>query len=419
MANLFIIGNGFDISHGLNTSYMNFKEWLFNLIRNVDINTFKQKLTNEIRNMVHKQKERMQLFDIAIEGLSIEELERRISYMKQLEYDFQQINEWANFSTNDFDEVVLISTYTQNLINLLGADVHNFSRQYYLDNYIKFRNIFTEFSDKILCDEYYPQTLYKETWELSKLELQISVFLLVTLINDTTEDKWMNFEQSLGELNIDKLKNILYSETETFNDDELLQLNEFILTAFYSSTNLFNVWANEINITSAFQKPDFAKLIKFGDHFFSTNYTRTLEEIYHVQNVCHIHGEIKPITDTIEFNEVLIIGHGYDLMEEKLNNKMPDIKSIANNLLKKPIGRCIVKNSTFFKSLNDVCDVFSYGFSFNDIDMPYISRICESIGNTSKTIWYLNDFNYQEHKIIKNKIKASGFKGQFDTFHVK
>jgi hypothetical protein len=138
------------------------------------------------------------------------------------------------------------------------------------------------------------QTSRNEIWELSKLGLKINIFLLIKLIDNTTEGKWMNFEQSLGKLKIYEFVKWFSSETGTFNKEELKQLYEYILTSSYSSVILFNIWANEIDISSVSPKSDFATLINSNDHFFSTNYTRTLEEIYSVQNVCHskaIYGE--------------------------------------------------------------------------------------------------------------------------------
>jgi hypothetical protein len=127
----------------------------------------------------------------------------------------------------------------------------------------------------------------------------------------------------------------------------------------------------------------------------------------------------KPYTENQGFNDIqLIVGHGYNLMEVRSKNKMPDYNSLVNNLLKKPVGKCIVNNANFFNSLNDICNIFSYGFSFSDVDMPYIFKIVESIGDTSKRTWFLNDFNYQDHEILKTKIKSSGFKGKFDIFHI-
>jgi len=204
MANLFIIGNGFDLAHGLETSYVDFKKWLVEAIQDVDFDKLKQQLFIEVRNASKKQTERMDLLDIAIENLSIEELEQRIISIKQLEMDFIQIDHWANFNAGNFNEIELVSPYTQKLIETVKPMDIPFSREFFVVNYLEFRKIFTEFSDKILGEEYFEQISRTSMWDLSKLELPMRILLLIKLIDETTDGKWWNFEQSLGQLNIDK-----------------------------------------------------------------------------------------------------------------------------------------------------------------------------------------------------------------------
>ena len=76
----------------------------------------------------------------------------------------------------------------------------------------------------------------------------------------------------------------------------------------------------------------------------------------------------------------------------------------------------IEKHHTFFDKLDNINKIVSYGFSFSDIDLPYIEKICSTI-NTEKIVWYLNDFNHEanEHKL---KIIESGFKGQFHKYSI-
>lgn len=76
-------------------------------------------------------------------------------------------------------------------------------------------------------------------------------------------------------------------------------------------------------------------------------------------------------------------------------------------------------NKCYFNSLStDIKEIYSYGFSFSQVDMIYILAICHSL-DTSRITWYLSDFSSSEEiEIYKSRIKISGFQGDFATFHI-
>ena len=68
------------------------------------------------------------------------------------------------------------------------------------------------------------------------------------------------------------------------------------------------------------------------------------------------------------------------------------------------------------ESANNVRDIYSFGFSFSEVDLPYIKKICEII-NTYRVTWYFNSYDdtYTINTYIKC-LKECGFKGKFSIF---
>ena len=66
----------------------------------------------------------------------------------------------------------------------------------------------------------------------------------------------------------------------------------------------------------------------------------------------------------------------------------------------------------------DITEIYTYGFSFSEVDLVYIRDICATL-DTTKITWFLSDFD-SEQKIeeFKKLIIKCGFKGIFNTFGV-
>ena len=60
------------------------------------------------------------------------------------------------------------------------------------------------------------------------------------------------------------------------------------------------------------------------------------------------------------------------------------------------------------------------GFSYSDVDMPYIQMICDWLKNSKSMIWKFNDYDDEKKReSFKEKVFQSGFCGNFDTFHLR
>lgn len=62
----------------------------------------------------------------------------------------------------------------------------------------------------------------------------------------------------------------------------------------------------------------------------------------------------------------------------------------------------------FYELYSDIKQIISMGFSFNDIDMPYIDKIAKVNKNLANTKWDLYWHSNKEDKWIINKLEELG-----------
>lgn len=129
---------------------------------------------------------------------------------------------------------------------------------------------------------------------------------LQLLTRAESSSNWMDIEHALGVLPYD-----MYMKINT-TDDNMLSIYKAINVAFNQFFGLMIKWINSIDVTTVTAKSLFRDFIdRENDQFLTFNYTSTLEDIYSVTNICHIHGDAK---------SGIIFGHGMsnDLMIRRL-----------------------------------------------------------------------------------------------------
>ena len=308
MRSLFIIGNGFDLSHGLDTSYENFHKYLNIMYPNVRTNAYES-------------------------GFA--------SYANDQKFPL------ANNENVGFIEQVLSE-----------AEGGKWSDLEYAMGHIHFRNSILNYYDGLNTEE----------WEM-----------------------------------------YFYGENVIFLMYPILQIPIY-----------FSEWIATIDVQKATPKKDFIKLInKENDFFLSFNYTKTLEHIYGIENICHIHGAY----ENHGAEEELIFGHGNDYNH---NSDYMDYRGVEvffeemHERLRKDTDKALKKHGAFFNTLSpSISKIFSYGFSFSEVDEVYIYEICKQLC-TKKVIWYLNDYDDIDTRLIfRNIITKCGFNGSFDTYSIK
>lgn len=168
-------------------------------------------------------------------------------------------------------------------------------------------------------------------------------------------------------------------------------------------------WIHEVSET---------KIERRGMHFaenaifLSFNYTPTLEKVYNIPDVFHIHGNVRDHNE-----ESLIFGHGVKNLEGEIleldeygeSNRTPwfDAEAASRSLFykfQKPVDDIIDENKVFFDSIKCIEKVVVLGHSLNDIDMPYICKIKDSISNGSNWIivYYHEKDKQHAKKVMKN-----------------
>lgn len=223
-------------------------------------------------------------------------------------------------------------------------------------------------------------------------------------------------------------------DREGDNDVSATGLNYEIISqnlkiAVSALPRLVENWIKTINIDEYDPEGKISMLINTKqDLFLSFNYTMTLEKKYGIpyENICHIHGKceeevIKTIPscfseENIESN--IKVGHNEGNAYDKFNKfspypNIPELISEILNSLNKNISENIKRNKSFFNmiSTTDIQNIYSFGFSYNNIDENYIKEIIKTIKNPS-AIWHFDGYCPAEDKVYANKIRSYGYKGK-------
>lgn len=250
--------------------------------------------------------------------------------------------------------------------------------------------------------------------------------LLLFLINDaeSNTEYWKDVEAALGRLNFNEALDWLEPHLDKEGDVDISKtsyLYEDTVSTLIKPTlkikELFPEWINTINLNHATPKETFQQLIDSMDFFLSFNYTETLEQVYDVpeSQVCHIHGTQ---------NSEIFFGHGSDedRTEEYMQRHYGSQDGLfeIENALRKRTDIALQNNEAFFVSLTNanIEKIYSFGFSFSQVDRIYLWEICSRI-NTDKVTWYFNDYDIHNHEEYKEILKTCGFNGSFSTFHIK
>ncbi|MCL2721681.1 MAG: bacteriophage abortive infection AbiH family protein [Treponema sp.] len=476
MSNLFIIGNGFDLAHRLKTSYSHFREYLVQMEKeecakvgevsiSEDCNLLKD---NNIKyhfdsivipTMMNALSEIVNLSQLKDYSTGMNLLEQ-LDEIEQFTNDADKIVQWIKHGSGQYyvregNESQAIKRFIAMLEPKTGMISHNTN----LNNDLAFwQTMESEFNDTAV-------KIFKNGIGADETPFWLTLRFFIKMIDAVEGENWQDLETSMGTYNFEMIFG-LFKELKS-NDVYETCVENFFTLLYYNVFVLFNSWVLFTEI--AFEQPvvnddilsslrphikkqqngvelsfmmpkgnleytcdqvtcdrhPMAKeqLLQIFDraesnYFFTFNYTQTLERIYGVSesDICHIHGVSQGTKNLNDLaSEDLIFGHG----RESFDTNVTNIVSTAYNITKKPVNQCIENNRLFFEKLEGVNNIYSYGFSFGDVDMPYIKKICQSIRNTTGVTWHFNDFRIEEHRALyEDKIRKIGFNGKFDKFHI-
>lgn len=253
-----------------------------------------------------------------------------------------------------------------------------------------------------------------------------AVGFLMRIITQAEPDseQWSALEESLGVLDYSEVFDCLIEPID-YEGDVDMWANAYqnedaandLSVVIEKLSDYFTDWIETLDLSKTGQIDSFKKLIESEDFFLNFNYTETLEVVYQIKNknICHIHGKR---------GETLILGHGRDEKEDEYSRNMSrytgaeGVLSEIHYMLKKDTGKAIYKHDKFFRSLDQEIDcIYSHGFSFGEVDQPYIKKICDILP-TENITWYLNDFDKSRIPLFEKQLRSAGFKGKISTFSI-
>lgn len=269
-------------------------------------------------------------------------------------------------------------------------------------------------------------------------EDEFAAEILLSAMDKVCGEDWSNFESALADINFDnKLPNMVcdndWSEDECNNIwISYLMYMDQLTSGFINCTphwqEFFRTWLNgvEQKIESGKYSVKKSLLLLFSKpntQFFTFNYTKTLQKLYGIKKVIHIHNHC---------GQKLIFGHGEnDVMygthrmndehSEKANAGPIIFSSFLDDMImsfKKDTTSPLRKYNNFFKKLDaSINQIYSYGFSYSKVDGIYIKEIIKRI-NCDAT-WFFTEFEAQDReamRIKKIRLRNYGFKGDFALY---
>lgn len=268
---------------------------------------------------------------------------------------------------------------------------------------------------------------------LEKHQYEYNALYLLSTHFHTDGEFWNDFENSLSKFDIlEFAKNETNENYPDFTSDHFAR--ELDIATYQSEQDFvkiadeikyaFHDWIYSLNTPNP-QK----KVVIHRDSFFiNFNYTKTLENVYNIpsSHICHIHG-------CIDTNESFIIGHG-DIIDQiadgnelpadcdtsekidayydshydpVLDNVTDTIINCVNTFLKKDVQGNIDKHYDIFKKLNQLEDIYVYGWSFSPIDTPYLDEILKH-NDPSKLHWTISWIKEED------KVNAKRYLSKYD-----
>ncbi|MFC0233929.1 bacteriophage abortive infection AbiH family protein [Vagococcus entomophilus] len=238
----------------------------------------------------------------------------------------------------------------------------------------------------------------------------------------TSIELWSDFEKALGLLDFQEIEEEIFEQYDNEGDVNPFKTGNLYEDAYGDLEKimkyvkkLFKEWIKTVEIPELYDSLSNMDVYETLSDLFETvddpifltfNYTDTLEILYREEKITHIHGSVNNP----------IIGHGDNTIVEELAYHQDEFINRISADLSKPCKSIVEQNSNFFKDIeNDITDIYTYGFSFSDVDAIYIKEIIKRM-DTKNVVWFLQNYNLNNHEEYKEKLLKYGFKGEFSTF---
>lgn len=252
---------------------------------------------------------------------------------------------------------------------------------------------------------------YKNFYQWLQNKGQWDVISHVDDIYGGEQNWWSDLEHSLGEVDMNEYASNQANEhypnfaSDDFSDADWSEAEIAVEQDFGESISLFKnsftEWVESLDRPNEHKKIPLKKSDAF---FINFNYTRTLEDAYCIpyHMVWHPHGFVG------EANTEYILGHGksYEHLKQELESQEPQppnglseeelhefyasnsdytlerarettLSAVAK--LQKPVNEIIDSKQDLWKQLKNVREIYILGYSFSDIDEPYLATIMKNI----------------------------------------
>lgn len=280
--------------------------------------------------------------------------------------------------------------------------------------------------------EFRDEVVYLEDFE-DIGQNEFAAEILLNAMDKAAGKNWCNFEEALAYINFDnKFPLPNHKENETAEEDQQLMGQYLLYMAALTKgfivcskiwQDFFRIWIKEIQSVidqgNYYPKGSLLKLFSSEPEmqFFNFNYTKTLQKLYGVKKVIHIHNRVgqKLIfghdkSDEIGLYQSMDCGDGLIIGSTLLDNMVLSFRKDTVTPMK--------KYAKFFKGLDrNINKVYSYGFSYGKVDKVYIKEIISRISGNAT--WYFTEHESDNHealRIKKIKLRRYGFKGTFGIF---
>lgn len=195
---------------------------------------------------------------------------------------------------------------------------------------------------------------------------------------------WSDLENNLANFDTDQLMdygaNFLPSYgaddwSESGHHDHEYELDRVIRMVSVRLHQRFVEWLSALTIPSAIDLP--VSVIDPGGRFLNFNYTPTLQRLYGVHDVLHIHGSL------LDEAAQIVLGHGWEpesreklasYIDEDTDTRVAGGYHLIDDYFGetfKPTEKIIERNRAFFESLHDVTEVFVLGHGMAEVDRSY------------------------------------------------
>lgn len=341
---IFLIGNGFDIAHGLKTSYLNLMSWMYENYETTFIDFSELLLRNFLdQNGYHYDGEH--------------------GYKRPKNHIDQRIHKMENSSVENTMEYKILETNFDEpkILYALWESLEENMHFLFLDK--ESEEVEMERRDllEILITEEYGQVI-EEDIEVLDRPAQIRF------------DKLSNLS--------DQFKDALLQWVEDV-DSEIDALKECIS---YRKNNNGKQSLNLLN-------DDF-----FGknDYIVNFNYSKTIESLYS-KKVCHIHGESNLVNPPI-------MGHTKDFAIEY---EYEEKKYALVRKFYKDYDSIIEFHKKYLKNITDADEIVVLGLGYNRTDYPYFERIKNLIPTAKWILYYFSDEDYIKAKKFVKKLNIT------------